>query len=119
MSQATFSDLARQVKELQINIYKELDELYREISRVLVLAIERIDKEVEEILENIQLARNLIEAEEMQESRPQYCYNCGSPNHKYSDCPFSLKKFCRVCGRPDVISLNCPNCVPNRSRFQN
>lgn len=42
---------------------------------------------------------------------PIVCWNCQKQGHIFMDCPSAQRAmFCYRCGKPDVISPNCPKC---------
>ncbi|XP_052127493.1 uncharacterized protein LOC127750295 [Frankliniella occidentalis] len=44
---------------------------------------------------------------------PLQCYNCRKvANHRAIDCPEPKTKYCYRCGKPDVITRDCPKCNP-------
>lgn len=45
------------------------------------------------------------------------CWNCREPGHMFMACPSSeWHRFCYRCGKPDVITPQCPNCKSGNPR---
>lgn len=55
------------------------------------------------------------EVSALQMNRPLLvCWNCKVPGHTFMDCPSTERSvFCYRCGRPNVITPNCPHCQGN------
>ena len=107
-------DLPTLLKTIANRIDEEIERLKQEIWEIL-RAVLTVYAEVEasnEINKNGEEAVGI----EPEPRANHLCFNCESPFHKYADCPFSLRKFCRVCGTPDVTSVHCYNCKEKRRR---
>lgn len=57
-------------------------------------------------------AKNNCESDIAEKNKP-FCWNCGDSTHKFRKCNKPKKLFCFKCGRPDVTSTKCPECVKN------
>lgn len=45
---------------------------------------------------------------------PRVCWNCRKEaDHQARDCPEPKTRHCYKCGRPDVLTRNCPKCSKN------
>ncbi|XP_043482018.1 uncharacterized protein LOC122511053 [Leptopilina heterotoma] len=42
---------------------------------------------------------------------PGVCHNCWRKGHEVPKCPSKLAKFCKNCGRREVILTDCPRCA--------
>lgn len=54
--------------------------------------------------------------ESIDQDRPKLvCWNCRKEGHRFTLCPEKKQVFCHKCGKPQVITKNCPNCVRSGS----
>jgi hypothetical protein len=54
-----------------------------------------------------------VQSSTLNDKSKQICFNCKSPGHTFRICKQKRKVFCYRCGEPNIKVSDCPKCSKN------